>query len=147
MKKDILNKDVDWNEKGIKDEGALQAINKIPIQLPVISIDLCNMSCFLKNKEWEFGSGGIKFVETTPEDHMFIEDIYKQITDKYLKIIKSGNGNNPSKIDTVPTFRDAVKFLREHAFFNENDLEKFVIQFIRNQKKELNSDSSVMSIM
>jgi hypothetical protein len=72
---------------------------------------------------------GIRFVEITPEDHMFIEDIYKQIIRKYVKTIKSGNGNSAPETGKVPTFQDAVKFLIEHADFNENDMENFVTRF------------------
>ncbi len=78
---------------------------------------------------------GIRFVEITPEDHMFIEDIYKQIIKKYMKIIKSGNGNSAPEIERVPTLQDAVKFLTEHAIFNENDMENFVARLVRNQNK------------
>ncbi len=81
------------------------------------------------------GPGGIKFVEITPEDHIFIEDIYKQIIKKYVKIIKSGNGNSAPEIEIVPTFQDAVKFLIEHAIFNENDMENFVTRFARDKNK------------
>ena len=77
---------------------------------------------------------GIKFVELTPEDYRFIEDIYKQIINEYMTIIKSGTENSPAKIDTVPTFKVAVKFLRERAIFNKNDIKNFVIWLIRNQK-------------
>jgi len=77
--------------------------------------------------------GGIRFVEITPEDHIFIEDIYKQIIKIYVKIIKSGNGNSAPEIERVPTFQHAVKFLTEHAIFNENDMEKFVDRFIKDQ--------------
>jgi hypothetical protein len=77
---------------------------------------------------------GIKFVEITPEDHIFVEDIYKQIINEYMKRIKSGIGNSPAKIDTLPTFQVAVKFLRERAIFNKNDIKNFVTQLVRNQK-------------
>ncbi len=79
--------------------------------------------------------GGIRFVEITPEDHIFIEDIYEQIIRKYIKIIKSGNGNSPPEIEIVPTFQDAVKFLIEHAIFNENDMENFVTKLSSNKNK------------
>ncbi len=79
--------------------------------------------------------GGIRFVEITPEDHIFIEDIYEQIIRKYTKIIKSGNGNSAPEIEIVPTFQDAVKFLIEHAIFNENDMENFVTRLARNKNK------------
>jgi len=80
--------------------------------------------------------GGINFVEITPEDHIFIEDIYNQIIKKYIKIIKSGNGNRSLKTEKVPTFQDAVKFLIEHANFNENDMENFVIRLKGINNKE-----------
>ncbi len=76
---------------------------------------------------------GIRFVEITPEDHMFIEDIYKQIIKKYMKIIKSGNGNSSLETERIPTFQDAMKFLIEHAIFNECDMENFVNRFKRSQ--------------
>ncbi len=76
---------------------------------------------------------GIKFVELTPEDYRFIEDIYKQIINEYMTIIKSGTGNSPAKIDTVPTFKVAVQFLRERAIFNKNDIKNFVTWLVRNQ--------------
>ncbi|KPQ43760.1 MAG: hypothetical protein MPEBLZ_01634 [Candidatus Methanoperedens nitroreducens] len=80
--------------------------------------------------------GGINFVEITPEDHIFIEDIYNQIIKKYVKIIKSGNGNSDPLTEKVPTFQDAVKFLIEHANFNENDMENFVIRLKGINNKE-----------
>ncbi len=76
----------------------------------------------------------IKFVEITPEDYRFIEDIYEQIINEYMTIIKSGAGNSPDKIDTVPTFKVAVEFLRERAIFNKNDIKNFVTWLVRNQK-------------
>ncbi len=79
--------------------------------------------------------GGIRFVEITPEDHIFIEDIYEQIIRKYTKIIKSGNGNSPPETEIVPTFQDAVKFLIEHTIFNENDMENFVTRLARKKNK------------
>ena len=77
--------------------------------------------------------GGLNFVEITPEDHIFIEDIYKQIIKKYVKIIKSLNGNSEREVERVPTFQDAMKFLIEHAIFNETDIENFVTQLAGNQ--------------
>ncbi len=78
---------------------------------------------------------GIRFVEITPEDHMFIEDIYKQIIKKYMKITKSGNGNSSRETERVPTFQDAIKFLIEHAIFNESDMENFVTRLKGAQNK------------
>ena len=51
-----------------------------------------------------------------------------------MTIIKSGAGNSPAKIDTVPTFKVAMKFLRERAIFNKNDIKNFVTWLVRNQK-------------
>jgi hypothetical protein len=79
--------------------------------------------------------GGINFIEITPENHIFIEDIYKQIIQIYIKITKSGNGNCTPEIERLPPFQDAVKFLIEHAIFNENDMENFVTRFKRSQDR------------
>ncbi len=78
--------------------------------------------------------GGINFVEITPEDHIFIENIYKQIIKKYVRIIKSGNGNSAPGIEIMPTFQDAVKFLIEHAIFNEKDMENFAARLAKNRE-------------
>ncbi len=78
--------------------------------------------------------GGLNFVEITPEDHMFIEDIYKQIIKKYVKIIKSLNGNSDREVERVPTFQDAMKFLIEHTVFNETDIENFVTRLAEGQE-------------
>ncbi len=42
-------------KKGIMDKGALQAVNKISIQLLMVSTNPYDMNRFLKNKGWEFG--------------------------------------------------------------------------------------------
>ncbi len=68
------------------------------------------------------------------EDHIFIEDIYKQIIKKYVKIIRSVNGNSDHEIERMPTFQDAMKFLIEHTIFNEKDIENFVTRLAMSQE-------------
>ncbi len=67
-----------------------------------------------------------KVVCVTPEDHKYIEELYKKITNEY-KVQAGLAGVRPTvgKKGKGPKIRHVVSFLREHSAFGDKEIQNF----------------------
>jgi len=73
-----------------------------------------------------------KVVCVTPEDHEYIEELYKKIIDAY-KSMAALAGVKPTigKKGQGPKMRHVISFLREHAVYGEGEVQKFAARFVK----------------
>lgn len=73
-----------------------------------------------------------KVVCVTPEDHKYIEELYRKITNEY-KVQATLAGVRPTigKKGKGPKIRHVVSFLREHAVFGDREIQNFAARFVK----------------
>jgi hypothetical protein len=73
-----------------------------------------------------------KVVCVTPEDHRYIGDLYKKITDAY-KAAAALAGVKPTigKKGNGPKLRHVISFLREHAVYGDREIQNFATRFVK----------------
>lgn len=73
-----------------------------------------------------------KVVCVTTEDHAFIEELYKRITETYKQqAARAGIKPTTGKKGKGPKVRHVVAFLREHAVYTDKEIQEFVARFIK----------------
>ncbi len=72
-----------------------------------------------------------KVVCVTAEDHEYIEELYKRITEAY-KLMAELAGVKPTtgKKGQGPKMRHVISFLREHAVYGDREIENFAAKFV-----------------
>ena len=73
-----------------------------------------------------------KVVCVTLEDHRYIGDLYKKITDAY-KAAAAMAGVKPTigKKGEGPKIRHVISFLREHAVYGDREIQNFATRFVK----------------
>lgn len=73
-----------------------------------------------------------KVVCVTPEDHEYIGDLYKKMTESY-KAMATLAGVKPTfgKKGEGPKIRHIISFLREHAVYGDREIQNFATRFVK----------------
>lgn len=73
-----------------------------------------------------------KVVCVAPEDHQYIEKLYKKIIDAY-KSMAAVAGVKPTigKKGQGPKMRHVISFLREHAAYGDREIQDFAARFVK----------------
>lgn len=73
-----------------------------------------------------------KVVCVTPEDHKYIEELYRKITNEY-KVQAGLSGVRPTigKKGKGPKVRHVISFLREHSVFGNKEIQDFAARFVK----------------
>ena len=76
-----------------------------------------------------------KVVCVTPDDHAFIEELYKKIINEY-KTQAALVGIKPmiGKKGKGPKIRHVINFLREHSVFGDAEIQRFSVRFLETKK-------------
>lgn len=73
-----------------------------------------------------------KVVCVTREDHEYIGELYKKITESY-KAMATLAGVKPTfgKKGEGPKIRHIISFLREHAVYGDREIQNFATRFVK----------------
>jgi hypothetical protein len=73
-----------------------------------------------------------KVVCVTSEDHKYIGELYKKITESY-KAMAMLAGVKPTlgKKGEGPKIRHVIIFLREHAVYGDREIQNFAARFVK----------------
>ncbi len=73
-----------------------------------------------------------KVVRVTPEDHKYIEELYKKIVDAYKSLAAvAGVKATIGKKGHGPKMRHVISFLREHAVYGDREIQDFAARFVK----------------
>ncbi len=73
-----------------------------------------------------------KVVCVTPEDHEYIGELYKKITEAYKSMAElAGVKPTVGKKGQGPKIRHVISFLREHAVYGEKEIQNFAARFVK----------------
>jgi hypothetical protein len=73
-----------------------------------------------------------KVVCVTPEDHKYIEELYRKITNEY-KVQATLAGVRPTigKKGKGPKIRHVISFLHEHSVYGDREIQNFAARFVK----------------
>lgn len=73
-----------------------------------------------------------KVVCVTAEDHEYIGELYKKITDAYKSMAElAGVKPTVGKKGQGPKIRNVIIFLREHAVYGDREIQNFAARFVK----------------
>jgi hypothetical protein len=73
-----------------------------------------------------------KVVCVTPEDHKFIEELYKKIINEYkTRAALAGIKPTIGKKGKGPKIRHVISFLREHSVYGDREIQNFAARFVK----------------